>query len=226
MSCWWTILFSPYENLALEALKSLQQLLSVFHPQSQVLEHFWNRHAPAWSEVRERNGPSYASGPTWLHAWCVWASRGWGGWKRVSALPAHAHAQVLAARVLQPWANQLCEKGQASFLLKTWLLLYVPWWYMRSLPAFANAVNSANAAVITAKGCWLFKAPQEGLHQKYVFHCFCSIKSPSQSNLFSMQIGFAQLGKYWTSKFFLGNKFPLKSMRQASHLFLWRFVIY
>lgn len=61
---------------------------------------------------------------------------------------------------------------------------------------------------------------------KCVFQSFCSIKRPNMSNLFSMQIVFAQLGKYWTSKFFLGNKFPLKSMRQASYLFLWSFVIY
>lgn len=61
---------------------------------------------------------------------------------------------------------------------------------------------------------------------KCVFQSFCSIKRPNMSDLFSMQIVFAQLGKYWTSKFFLGNKFPLKSMRQASYLFLWGFVIY
>lgn len=64
------------------------------------------------------------------------------------------------------------------------------------------------------------------IYYYYYYLSFCSIKSPNMSDLFSMQIVFAQLGKYWTSKFFLVNKFPLKSMRQASHLFLWSFVIY
>lgn len=225
MSCWWTVLFYSWENSTLEALKSFCQLLSVFHPKSQVLRHCWNKRAMVWSEMREGNRPSDASGPTWLHVWCVWSSRGRGGWKQVLALP--PHAQILPATILQPWANQQREKGAA--LVPPENVTSDVWPTMVSSEesaCFGKCCQLCKRCSHHGKGLLTSQSPARRVVPEDVFQYFCRIKSPSKSNLFSMQIVFAQLGKYWTSKFFLGNKFPSKSMRQASHLFLWCFVIY
>lgn len=174
--------------------------------------------------MRERNSPFSASGPTQLHVWFVWSSRGRGGWKHVLALP--IHAQLLPAVVLQPQANLLCEKWVGLSRPETMSPTVCPTMLSDKLACICTCCQLCECCSHRSKGLLTFPGHATRTVPKYVFHSFCSIKSPSKSNLFSVQIGFAQLGKYWTSKFFLGNKFPLKSMRQASHLFPWHFVRY
>lgn len=43
------------------------------------LRALWEEGALGWSEMREGNCPSDASGSTWPHVWHVWSNRGWGG---------------------------------------------------------------------------------------------------------------------------------------------------
>lgn len=145
----------------------------------------------------------------------LYGQTGAGGRGQKCVLVHSTHAPVL---VLQPWANQLCKRGAELVPPENMTPAVCPTWEACLHCQLGKCCSRHDRGLPT------FWSPTRRAVPKYVLHSFCSIKSPSMSDLFSMQVVFAQLGKYWTSKFFLGNKFPLKSMRQASHLFLWLFL--
>lgn len=151
----------------LEALKFFSGLWQYFNPNSKS----WSTVGigVCWGGLKWERGmvPLIASGLLWLYVQCVRSSRGWGGWKHVWSLPTHAQTQFLPDTCLQPGADQLCKKGSALVPPENVTPAVCPTMGSEMLAWFANAVNSANAAVITAKDCWLFEAPQESQNMSF-----------------------------------------------------------
>lgn len=143
-----------------------QWFVSIFQHKSQVLEHCWSRCVSGWSKSREGNGPSdFFWFPDFQDSsGCIFnvhgqAGAGVDGNTFVLSLPV-PKLNSFQTCACSPGLTSCAKEGQGEFLPKTWLLLFVPPWELRRLPSFANAVHSANTAVITTKDCWLFEAPQ------------------------------------------------------------------
>lgn len=107
-----------------------------------------------------------------------------------------AHTQILPATILQPWANQPCKKGAGLAPPENMTLAVCPIMESAELACFHKCCQLCKHCGHHSKGLLTFQSPTRRAVPKYVFHSFCSIKSPSMSDLFSMQIVFAQLGKY------------------------------
>lgn len=88
---------------------------------------------------------------------------GAGGRGQKCVLALSAHVPVL---VLQPWPNQLWERGAGLVPPENMTPAECP---VVASEKRACAVSWANAAVVTAKDCWLSEAPQEGLSPNMFF---------------------------------------------------------
>lgn len=160
MPCRWTILFSSYENLSLKSLKSFSAAsLSISSPISSLRE-LWEQVCTRllWNERGKRSLQCLRTHLT-AHLTCMVKQELEEGDKNVFWLS----LPMSQSWSCSPGLTSCAREEQSWFLLKTWLLLYVP------PEKLVCAASLANAAVVTAKDCRLFEAPQEGLSQNMFF---------------------------------------------------------